>query len=335
MSSDAVSPTSLLQKITLPAPSSTDVLPRTTQELQALLAADRKQLIAALDDVIQKEIQIQIAQGVAAEVQKIIENWNLARYRQFGPSSETQGRLFNETEVLAQDVDFVDPHDGDPQPLALKERITGRGKRRPLPPELPRIEHVLDVDQKERTCACGTAMVRIGEDVSEQLDIIPMKILVRKTVRPIYACPKGDSTPRQKPAPAQVLPRSNFGAGLLAMLLTVKYADGLPLNRFAKVLERHGVAVPRQSLARAAIKTAHALQPIHNLLRDALLDAGVIHMDETTVQVLKEADRAPTSKSYMWVQRSGPPDKPVVLFDYDPAARPRSLYACSLTGGGI
>jgi hypothetical protein len=119
------------------------------------------------------------------------------------------------------------------------------------------------------------------------------------------------------PAVAQVLPRSQFGAGFLATLLTVKYADGLPLNRFAKVLARHGVTVPRQSLARAVIQAANALQPLHNLARDTLLEGRVMHMDETTVQVLKEADKAPTSKSYVWVQRGGPPGQPVIVFDYD------------------
>lgn len=317
MSSDAVLPSSLLQKIKLPEPLPTDTLPRTAQELRAVLAADREQFLAALDGVIQKEIQTQIAKGVAAEVQKIIENWRLARYRQFGPSSETQGQLFNEVELMADKPEFDDPHD-DASPLTAVAPQRKRGKRQPLPPELPRVEHVIDVPQAQRTCECGTPMTQIGQDISEQLDIIPLKILVRKTVRPIYACPRGDSKPIQQPAPAQVLPRSNFGAGLLAMLLTVKYVDGLPLNRFATVLARHDVTVPRQSLARAAIKTAQALQPIHNLLRDTLLEARVIHMDETTVQVLKEPDKAPSAKSYMWVQRSGPPDKAVVLFDYDP-----------------
>jgi transposase len=161
-------------------------------------------------------------------------------------------------------------------------------------------------------------MVKIGEDVSEQLDIIPMKVRVIRTVRPRYGCPKGEHAPVTAPNPPQVLPRSNFSAGLLALLLTVKYADGLPLHRFAKVLARLGVDVPRQSLARATISGSKALQPLFNLARDAALDSTFIHMDETPVQVLKEPDKQATSKSYMWVQWGGPPGQPVVLFDYDP-----------------
>lgn len=78
------------------------------------------------------------------------------------------------------------------------------------------------------------------------------------------------------------LRRSNFSAGFVAMLLTIKYVDGLPLNRFDRVLERSGVDVPRQTLARCAVNAAKVLQPLHNLARDALLDSSVIHMDETT-----------------------------------------------------
>jgi len=85
------------------------------------------------------------------------------------------------------------------------------------------------------------------------------------------------------------------------------------------VLARHAVPVPRQTLARWVIGCSHLLQPLHNLMRDILLDGSLIYMDETVVQVLKEKDRSPTSQSYMWVQTGGPPDKPVVLYDYDPS----------------
>jgi hypothetical protein len=98
-----------------------------------------------------------------------------------------------------------------------------------------------------------------------------------------------------------------------------KFVDGLPLARFEYVLDRHGVPVPRQTLARWVIGVGKMLQPLHNLMRDTLFDGPFIHADETVVQVLKEPDKKPTSKSYMWVQTGGPPDKPVVIYDYDPS----------------
>ena len=77
--------------------------------------------------------------------------------------------------------------------------------------------------------------------------------------------------------------------------------------------------VPRQTLARWVIGCSHLLQPLHNLMREILLDGSLLYMDETVVQVLKEKGRSPTSNSYMWVQTGGPPDKPVVLYGYDPS----------------
>jgi hypothetical protein len=79
------------------------------------------------------------------------------------------------------------------------------------------------------------------------------------------------------------------------------------------------------------IGCAGVLQPLHNLMRDILLDGSLIHMDETVVQVLKEKGKAPTSNSYMWVQTGGPPDKPVVLYDYDPS-RSASVPTALLEG---
>ncbi|MFA7437861.1 IS66 family transposase [Castellaniella sp.] len=282
-----------------------------------------EQIRQGLAEQFAHDLQRGIAAGVAEKVQQILEQWRLARHKQFGPSSESrQGELFNEVERLADEADQAgganDPDEGATPAATANAAKPQRGHRRALPPELSRVELVIDVPEDQRQCPCGTALVRIGEDVSEQLDIIPMQIRVLRMVRPRYACPKGDQAPVQQPAPAQVLPRSNFGPGILAMIAVTKYVDGLPLARFEKVLARHHIQVTRQSMARAMIKLAQALQPLHNLARDALLEAPLIHMDETPVQVLKEPGRSPNSKSYMWVQCGGPPGKPVVLFDYDP-----------------
>jgi transposase len=103
---------------------------------------------------------------------------------------------------------------------------------------------------------------------------------------------------------------------VLAMLLTTKYADGIPLYRFEKMLSRHGIDIPRQTLARWVIQSGEQLQPLLNLMRDQLLGYPVLHCDETRLQVLHEPGRDPTAQSWMWVQSGGPPEKPVVLFDY-------------------
>jgi transposase len=262
-------------------------------------------------------------------IQRMIEQLVLARHRQFGASSEQipdQARLFDEAEALAQST--TEEQDFAPVPLAstradegseAKSSKKARGKRRPLSAELPRVDVVHDVPEKQRTCPCGTPMVEIGQDVSEQYDIVPMQIRVLRHIRKRYGCPNSARAPITAILPPQPLPKSNASADFLAMLLVVKFIDGLPLARFEYVLDRYGATVPRQTLARWVIGAADLLQPLQNLLRDTLTDGTLIYMDETMMQVLKEKDKAPTSNSYMWVQTGGPPGKEVILYDYDPS----------------
>ncbi|MBF8638788.1 IS66 family transposase [Pseudomonas fulva] len=191
-----------------------------------------------------------------------------------------------------------------------------RGKRKPLSADLPRIEVIHELPEHELTCACGCRKHVIGEETSEQLDIVPMQIRVLKHVRKVYGCRGCETAPVTADKPAQLIEKSMASPSVLAMLLTTKYVDGLPLHRFERVLSRHGIQIPRQTLARWVIQCSEHFQPLLNLMRDRLLESPVIHCDETRVQVLKEPDRDPTSQSWMWVQASGPPDRQVVLFDY-------------------
>ena len=316
-----------LPEFTLP-----DVLPTDPAALTALLIASVNATAAAHEHITHAEKYIALAEAAfeartaiaakeyEARLRELYEQIALARRRMFGPSSESAGQfhLFDEAEVLAatsteaQDVAPLPPQTQAPQKKA-------RGKRGPLPPELERVEIIHDVPEVKRTCPCGTPMVLIGQEVSEQLDIIPMQVRVLRHVRPTYGCPSSVHAPVTAAMPPQPLPKSNASPGLLAMLLTAKYVDGLPLARFEKVLARHDVAVPRQTLARWVIGAGGVLQPLHNLMRDVLFDAPFIHMDETVVQVLKEKGKSPTSQSYMWVQTGGPPGKRTVIYDYDPS----------------
>jgi transposase len=303
-------PTNLPPRYSLPELALPAVLPTDAASLTALLHS----VIAAHNDVKTQALN---------HMQHMMEQFILARHRMFGASSEQsagQGRLFDEAEVLAagsdgsQDVAPLSPATkGDGKPNTKP----ARGKRGPLPAELKRVDVVHDVPEAERTCPCGTPMVQIGEDVSEQLDLVPMQVRVLRHIRKRYGCPGSTHAPVAAALPPQPLPKSNASADLLAMLLVVKFIDGLPLARFEYVLARHGVTVPRQTLARWVIGAAGVLQPLLNLMRDALLEGAFLHVDETVVQVLKEPGKAPTSNSYMWVQTGGPPGRPVVVFDYD------------------
>lgn len=310
-------------------PSDPVALKALMREQQAALASIRsaaqRHLADAQGSLTEVHGELAEVHGELAQAQHrinyLLEQFVLGRHRMFGASSEQspdQVRLFDEAEVLAAlpatDEDEAADASDDKAP-----QTKARGKRAPLPAELPRIDIVHDLPEDQRVCACGTPMVQIGEEISEQLDVVPMKIQVLRHIRKRYGCPEKDQAPVTAPMPAQPIPKSNASPDLIAMLLAVKYIDGLPLARFEKVLARYGVTMSRQTLARWVIAAAKALQPVHNLLRDALFDGRILHMDETTVQVLKEAGRAATSKSYMWVQTGGPPDRPVVIYDYNPS----------------
>ena len=285
---------SLPTKLTLEEVHLPSDLPADITALTALMNAQRASHQAAVN----------LLEGQFRDhINSMIEQFILARHRHFGVSSEQvsgQGRLFDEAEMIA--ADSTEEQDIAPipaeTPVADQPEVKARGKRAPLPDELPRVEIIHDVPEADRTCGCGTPMVLIGQQISEQLDIVPMQIRVLRHIRNTYGCPTSEHAPITAMLPPQPLPKSNASPDFLAMLLTVKFVDGLPLTRFNKVLARHKMPVPIQTLARWVIGAAHTtLQPLFNLLRDTLFDSRLIHMDETVVQVLKEKDKSPTSNS--------------------------------------
>ncbi|MNZ81116.1 Transposase IS66 family protein [compost metagenome] len=221
--------------------------------------------------------------------------------------------MFNEAEELAEATPDAAAEEAEEELVAPLKR---RGKRKPLPANLPRVEVIHDLPEHERTCECGACKQVIGEETSEQLEIIPMQVRVIRHIRMTYACKACEAAPVTADKPAQLIEKSLASPSVLAMLLTTKYADGIPLYRFEKMLARHGIEVSRQTLARWVIQSGEQLQPLLNLMRDKLLEYPVLHCDETRLQVLHEPGRDPTSQSWMWVQSGGPPQTPIVLFDY-------------------
>ena len=196
--------------------------------------------------------------------------------------------------------------------------------RKPLPEDLPRVEVLHDIDDADKMCACGCQLTRIGEEVSEQLDIIPAKMQVIRHIRPKYACKKcegvEDDGPTVKiaPVPPRIIPRSIATPGLLAHILTAKFVDHTPFYRQEQQFQRLGVEISRTSMCSWAMQTATVCQPLLNLLIDEVLSGFVIQADETTLQVLQEPGRDPTTKSYMWVFRRGDPENPVLIYQYHP-----------------
>jgi len=209
------------------------VLPDDIEALKSLLHAMRDAHELAVDSIRRQAHEYVI---------RMIEQAVLARHRQFGTSSEQscgQSRLFDEAEALAQST--TDAQDIAPVPAEAGTGAQGddkpanqpaRGKRAALPAELTRLDVVHDVPEAQRTCPCGAPMIEIGQDVSEQLDIVPMQVRVLRHIRKRYGCPGSTHAPVTAALPPQPLPKSNASADLLAMLLAVKFIDGLPLARF-------------------------------------------------------------------------------------------------------
>jgi len=257
------------------------------------------------------------------------EQLNLALAKRYAASSEKispdQVCLFDEAEA---DVPAME--DAEDDAILVPAHTRKKCGRKPLPDNLPRVDVVYDLPESERHCDHdGRLLTEIDEVISEQLDIIPAKIQVIRHIRKKYACTCGQCI-KTAPLPAQPIPRSMASPGLLAHIAVSKYQDALPLYRQETILQRIGIELPRATLANWMIQAGSLIQPVINLLRDRLLDYDILQMDETIVQVLNEKGKAAQSKSYLWLQRGGPPDRPVVLYDYDPgrgAGVPKHLLA--------
>lgn len=263
---------------------------------------------------------------LAKRIEILGEELAWARQKLFGRSSERfseeeqlQGRLFNEAEAEA------DRPEPPAEPLLEVPAHQRRHPvRKPLPASLPRIEVVLDISEADKRCACGHDLVRIGQEVSEKLDVIPPQLRVIRTIRPKYACHacegSGDeSRPavRIAPAPAAIIEGGIATAGLLATIVTAKFDDALPLYRQEKQFARFGVELSRKTMADWMIGAATACAPLMAMLERQLRAGPILQMDETPLQVFGEQGRADTAKSFMWVARGGPPGAEVLFYRYD------------------
>jgi transposase len=197
--------------------------------------------------------------------------------------------------------------------------------RQPLPDHLPRERIVYDVAGADRPCpACGRPRVCIGEQVSEQLDYHPASYFVVQHVRKTYACRSCDGPSEQRfttagPAMLGPIPKGLPGPGLLAHLVTCKYADHLPLHRLESIVARSGVALPRSTLCGWMASAAALLGPLVALMRQRPLLSRVIHSDDTPVPFL-ERGRDQARDGHLWAY-IGDRDHANVVFDFTPHYR--------------
>jgi transposase len=180
--------------------------------------------------------------------------------------------------------------------------------RSALPAELERREVLHDLTEAEKLCpCCGRPRVCIGSQTAEQLDLQPARFFVLRTVKKSYAC--GHCDPEAVPAeqrfrtagPAEVgpLPRGLCGPGLLAQVITAKFADHVPLHRLAGQLGRSGVTIAPSTLGDWLAGAADLLGPLYQLLHERVLLSRVLQGDDTSVK-LRVAGAARTAKAHLW-----------------------------------
>jgi transposase len=276
------------------------------------------------DDVTElKSLFIATQHNYESRIKLLEDQVNLLRHKLFGAKSEKlpvgDGQLFLCDEAEVHRVD-----EAPEEEIVVPAHTKRRGHRKQLPDDLPRIEQVHDLPDEEKQCPCGAEKTRIGEETAEQLDYVPATVQVIKHIRLKYACKRCEGTAADEPAvsisplPEQLLPKSIATPGLLAQIITAKYADALPLYRQEKIFERLGIELKRQTMAAWIIKVAAKCAVMVDLMCAEIRSGPCVQIDETPVQVLEEPGRKATTKSYMWVFRGGDPDKPVLLYQYHP-----------------
>jgi len=247
----------------------------------------------------------------------------LQRHR-FGRRAESLP--IDQLELALEDVQQIEAESeakaeaADPERRATKaaRRRTNRGS---LPAQLPRIEEIVDVEDK--TCpGCSGALHRIGEDVAERLDIIPAQFRVLAVRRPKYACRACQEVVVQAPAPARLIEGGLPTEAMVAHVVVAKYADHLPLYRQAQIYARQGIDLDRSTLADWTGRAAFLLRPLHARLLEKLKASPKLFADETTAPVL-DPGRGRTKTGQLWAYARddrpwGGPEPPAVAYIYAP-----------------
>lgn len=213
---------------------------------------------------------------------------------------------------------------------AYKRRKCGRKK---LDDTLERVPIYHDIPESEKICGCGAKLIKVGEKVTERLNIIPEKIYVEKHIYPVYACRvcegSGDEDHpvfRQVPAAKNIIPKSIATPGLLSYIFVNKYCNHMPYYRQAQHFERHGADLSRATMDKWQLEVYEKIKPLENVLLNHIKSGKVINMDETTCRILNyENGNKERKKSYIWLAHGGPKDKKLVVYRYFESRSPKYI----------
>ena len=227
---------------------------------------------------------------------------------------------FEELEGASAEVEAAAPA-GDPSPPRAPKRPRAARNIGHLPEHLERIEQVVEPESTLCPCGCGE-MVKIGEDRTERLDIVPAQLRVIVTVRPKYACRTCEQGVTQALAPARLIEGGLPTEGAIAHVLVSKYAEHTPLYRQAQIYARSGLDLDRSTLAGWVGKASFHLRPVADRLAEHLKRSSKLFMDETRAPVL-DPGRGRTKTGWLWAlarddRAWAGPDPPGVVYFYAP-----------------
>ncbi len=215
--------------------------------------------------------------------------------------------LFNElkakAEALQQEVE---------QEEICYTRRKGHG-RNPLPDNLPVEEVEYPLENTDCPC-CGGSMQAIGSETTDELEYNPGRLFVRRHVRPKYACRHCEEGVHIAAMPPRPIDKGIAGPGMLAHVLTSKFADHIPLNRLRKMLRRCGIEIAESTLCDWVARMADLLTPICDRLRVQLLRGRLIQSDDTTVPYLLKSLKKQTATGYLWTYLCE--SSKLVLYDF-------------------
>lgn len=233
----------------------------------------------------------------------------------------------------AENTDGEDPDQKDKidtQSDKKESKDKKKPGRKPLPSALRREKVVFDVDEDESLCpCCRKKRPLMGSSSAEELEFLRAQILVKEYITKKYgACScNGFQDNTELPqvieakAPARFIPGSIASPSLVAQIVVSKFVDGIPLYRQERIFKRIDIEISRQNMSNWCLTASRKCGDILEYMRKIVINGSMINMDETTVQVLKEKNREPDSKSYMWVMVGSSLGREVVLFNYSPTRK--------------
>jgi transposase len=173
--------------------------------------------------------------------------------------------------------------------------------RKPIPDDLHREKHVLDVAEADKVCSCGGAKKHIGDDITEELEYQPAVFFVNQYIRPKYACPVCESSGVTTAAlPPRPIDKGVAGTGLLSYIITSKYVDHLPLYRLQQMFMRYAIDINRSTMAGWIAQVCAPLEALYEAMRQELRRSFLVQADETTLRVQDETVKDKCLLGYLW-----------------------------------